>query len=136
VSSKDPGKIASTAASEISDRGWTAFIRDFGLGGVFLAVVYTLIEGINSLGGTLMAPFRAFGSGLSTLITGTFGAPVLVIDAGAQATATSFLSGAAAYLGPAALPVSMLSAVATLWIFQQFWKRVQFSPIDFLRNAR
>ncbi len=132
----DPEDIASTAASEISDRGWTAFIRDFGIGGVFLAVVYTLIEGIRNIGGTIMRPLSAFGEGIATLVTGTFGAPVLVIDAGAQATAASFLSGAAAYLGPAALPVAMLSAVAALWIFQQFWKRVQFSPIDFLRNAR
>lgn len=132
----DPESIANTAADEIADRGWTNFIRDFGIGGVFLAIVYTIIEGVQSLGTTFMAPFRAFADGIATLIGGTFGAPVRVIDAGATATVISFTEGASAALGPAALPVAMISAVVTLWIFQKFWSRVQFSPIDFLRRAR
>ena len=132
----DPNEVASTAADEIDERGWTNFVRDFGLGGVFLAIVYALIETIQSLGTTLLRPFRAFGRGIATLIGGTFGAPVRVIDAGATATVVSFTDGAAQFLGPAALPVAMLSAVAALWIFQRFWTRIQFSPIDFLRNAR
>jgi len=132
----DPNEVASTAADEIDDRGWTNFVRDFGLGGIFLAIVYAAIETIQSAGTTLLRPFRAFGEGIATLIGGTFGAPVRVIDAGATATVTSFTDGAAQFLGPAALPVAMVSAVAALWIFQRFWSRIQFSPIDFLRNAR
>jgi len=134
--SSDPDEIASTAADEIGERGWTNFVRDFGLGGVFLAIVYALIEVINSAGSTLLRPFQAFGEGIATLIGGTFGAPVRVIDAGATASVQSFTEGAAQFLGPAALPVAMVSAVAALWIFQRFWSRIQFSPIDFLRNAR
>lgn len=136
MASDDPEDVASTAASEIDSRGWTNFIRDFGLGGIFLALVYAIIETIQSAGSTLLKPFRAFGDGVATLIGGTFGAPVVVVDAGATASAQSFLNGAAAALGPAALPVAMLSAVVTLYIFQRFWSRIQFSPIDFLRNAR
>lgn len=134
--SDDPDQIASTAANEIDDRGWANFVRDFGLGGIFLAIVFAAIETIQSLGTTLLRPFQAFGEGIATLIGGTFGAPVRVIDAGATATVVSFTDGAAQFLGPAALPVAMVSAVAALWIFQRFWTRIQFSPIDFLRRGR
>lgn len=134
--SSDPDEIASTAADEIDARGWQGFIRDYGLGGLFLAIIYVAIEGVQSLGTTFLAPFRAFASGVASLIDGTFGAPVRVLDAGATATVMSFTDGISAYLGPAAMPVAMVSVVATLWIFQRFWTKVSFSPIDFLRNAR
>lgn len=134
MSSSDPSDLTNTATNQIDDRGWTGFIRDWGLGGIFAAFVWAIIEGINSLGDSIMRPLQAFAEGIALLVRGTFGAPVRVIDAGATATVLSFTDGVAAFLGPAAFPVAMVSAVAGLWVFQRFWTRVSFSPIDFLRN--
>lgn len=134
--SSDPEELADTATSEIDERGWTSFIRDYGFGTVFLAIIFAFVEVINNLGETVMAPFQAFADGMAELIRETLFAPADVLNAGAQATVNSFLEGASAALGPAAMPVAMISVVVTLYIFQRFWSRVSFSPIGFLTSLR
>lgn len=130
--SDDPGplELMDEATEGIEEMGFSSWVQNAGLGTIILAVVYAITEGIMSLGSTFMAPFRAIGRGLSRAIDGTFLATVDVIDAGATATATSFLDGAAAALGPAAFPVAVGSVVVGIYIFSRGFQR--FSPFDWI----
>lgn len=127
-----PWEIMDRADDGIADSGFSVWVRNTAIGGTLLAFVYALQNAILAFGETFMAPFRAIASGLSRMLEGTFFATITIVDAGAEATATSFLDGAAAALGPAAFPVAILSVVAGIWILSRGFRN--FSPLDWIRG--
>lgn len=129
---------AETAVEEgsegVAEYGVSQYARMAVIGSTLAALGYAIAGLILGLFDTLMAPIRAFASGMATFIGGTLLAPVRVTDAGAAAAAASFVDGAAASLGPAAFPVAMLSAVAGMYIFLVFIRRISISPLQLIRR--
>lgn len=132
----DPSSIMDRAVSGI--RGSDSFgtwIRNAGIGTIFLTIVLTISDAIQTGFGTVTAVFSALADGLAQLIGGTLGVSVGVIDAGGQAAINSFLTGWAQFFGPFAFPASVATVMAALWVFTTaFDDYVGFSPLDFLRD--
>lgn len=132
-----PSHYGDTASSQITSLGgWTSFIQDFIFGGVVLAFQYRAIEGINTMGGLLLAPVRAMGEGLVLLVSSTIGNVVEVLDAGTAATVLSFTDGTARLLGPLAQPTAVGIAMLSIGIFILAINRLSFSPLSFLQSLR
>lgn len=129
---------AETAMEEgsqgVEDHGVVPYARMAVLGSLLAATGYALADLILGLGSTIMAPLRAFASGFATFISGTFLAPVRVTDAGATATVSSFLEGTGALLGPFAFPVAVVSAIAGMYVFLWFLRKVSISPMQLIRR--
>lgn len=135
MSDRTADDVMQDALDGLENRSFGEWARDAGLGTVFLAIVYALSEAILSLGETIMAPFRALGRGLSTIIENTFIDGSNVIGAGAQRAAESFTEGAAAALGPFAFPVAVGVTILALAVFARGWNDyVGINPIDWFRN--
>jgi len=130
----DSQEIVDKGAEEVDERGVGGAVRSVLIGGSIMALATTVVEIITGIPGTIMAPLTAFAEGLATLIGGTLGAPVRITDAGSEASAESFLSGAAAALGPAAFPVAVLVSVVGLWLFLRFLQEISISPLQLLRD--
>lgn len=125
-------------ASEYIDRegGWTAFLRNFILGGIVLSGQYEVIDGIQSTGGLILGPVRALGNGMIALVDATIGNVIAVFDAGTQATVLSFTDGVAALLGPLAQPVSVGVAMISLGVFMWMINYLEISPFSFIASLR
>lgn len=136
LDSDEPGSILSSAISILDDRGGLKGLLTALLGGTFVAVTVQAWDFIASLGSTFMKPLRALGSGLATLITGTFGGPVIITDAGAQTAAQSITDGLVSYLGVLAFPVAVATSMAGIYVFAWFWSRMSLSPLGWLKNLR
>ena len=76
----------------------------------------------------------AFATGFATFITGTFGGPVLINEAGALASAQSFASGTGALLGPFAFPAAVAVSLAGVYLFLLFLRRVSISPLQLIQE--
>ena len=113
--------------------GWTQIML---IGAPVFAVGTAISSIILSAGSTIMAPFRAFGSGLASLITGTFGGPVIITESGAIASAESFGSGLLGQLGPAQFPVAVLASMAGMAIFILALRRLNWSPLGIFSGGR
>ena len=114
--------------------GLTEFIRDYGIGGVLMAVFLVIIETIESAGDVILAPFQALASGLAGLVDGTLGRGVDVISAGAGTATRSFESGATELLGPFAFPFAVAISMSATFGFIWFVTRLEFSPLIFIRD--
>lgn len=133
MSSRD---LAQEAAGLVDESGGlTPFIRDFGLGGILYALFLAIIGAIDAAGELILAPFRALADGLADLVSGTIGNMLDVIGAGAGTALVSFESGAATLLGPFAFPFSVAIAMLAMYVFVQFIRRIEFSPLIFLRSG-
>lgn len=135
-SDPDPTTLISQAVDYIDDLGFAGFVQNVGIGGVFMAIVFQLIETITSIGGVVLKPLAALGDGLARLTEVGVGAPARLIEQGFETAITSFREGTAALLGPAAPTVSVIAAMAALFVFIWFVYRIPFSPIAFIRNIR
>lgn len=131
---------AETAVEEgsagVAEYGVSQYAKMSVIGGALTAMAYAIAGLILGAFDTFMAPIRAFASGMATFIGGTIGAPVRITDAGAAASAASFVDGAAAALGPFAFPVAVLSSVAGMLIFLWFIRRISISPTQLLRRDK
>lgn len=112
--------------------GVGAYARVGVLGSALAAIGYAISDLILSAQSTLFAPIQAFVDGIATFIGGTLGAPVIITDAGAQASAQSFLSGVGAALGPFAFPLAVGVSVAGVWVFLYFLSNTSISPLSVL----
>jgi hypothetical protein len=128
--SRDPLELMDEATSGIAELGFSTWVRNAGIGTIVLSTVVAISEGIQSIGLSFFGPFQAIASGLADAISGTFTAAVDVVGAGGEATANSFLTGAAAALGPAAFPVAVGSIVVGIYIMSRGFQR--FSPLDWV----
>jgi len=128
--------IAEDAAQLISDSGSLSnFIRDYGLGGILYAIFLAVIGAIDAAGELILAPFRALAEGLAGLVDGTIGEAVNVLSAGASAAIASFETGTTALLGPFAFPFAVGIAMLGVFVFIAFIRRIEFSPLIFVRNT-
>jgi len=134
--SRSPRQIMQDAAEGIRNAdSFGVWIRNAGIGTVFLTLVYTASSAIQTGFGTITAVFSSLANGLSDLIGGTLGVSVGVIDAGGQAAIESFLTGWASFFGPLAFPAAVGTVIAALWVFTTgFDNYVGFSPLDFIRD--
>ena len=129
--------IMSLASSRIDAAGgFVPFIREYGLGGVAMAIFIQVIEGIGSAGGLLLGPPRALGQGLIALIDATLGGMVDVFGAGTATTIYSFTDGTAALLGPLAQPASVGVIMITFAVFIYGINRLEISPLSFIQSVR
>lgn len=127
--------IAQEAARLISDAGGlTPFIRDYGFGGILYAIFLAIIGTIDAAGDVILAPFQALAGGLAGLVDGTLGEAVNVLGAGADSAIASFETGATALLGPFAFPFAVAIAMLGVFVFIEFARRLEFSPLIFVRN--
>lgn len=121
-------------AEGVDENGVGGYAQRSVIGGTLASLAIAISGLILSFGETLLAPVRAFTSGIATFISGTLGAPVIITDAGAQASAASFTTGAAAALGPAAFPVAVAVSVAGMFVFLWFIENTSFSPLALFRR--
>lgn len=112
------------------------FVEEAGVAGILYAVFLQIINAINTAGETIMAPWRALASGLGSLVSTVFGAPLSIIGAGGETAASSFTEGLAAWLGPLAFPAAIASFMLGVYVFMWFAGRIGFSPLQFVRNIR
>ena len=135
--SSSPEQITDTASSLIQrEGGLVPFIRNVGFGGISYALILQIIEVITSGGMVLFGPIRALGRGIIMLVDGTFGALLLVLDAGTAATVASFVDGTARLLGPLAQPASVGIMMLTLGVFLFSVNRLEISPLAFVQSLR
>lgn len=135
MSASDPDSILSSTNDLLADGGLKGLLTAL-LGGTFVAIAFQAWEFIASLGSTFMKPLRALGSGLATLITGTFGGPVIINEAGAQQAATSITDGLVSYFGPLAFPIAVASSMLGIYVFAWFWSKMSLSPLGWLKSLR
>lgn len=104
--------------------------------GTFVTIAFNVWEFIETLGATIMAPFTAFADGLATLVWGSIGAPVVMLEAAAQTGVISVTEGLFSAFGIFAYPVTMIAVMAGIWIFARAWSAIELSPWGFLRSLR
>lgn len=114
--------------------GFAAFLRDYGVGGIFNALILTIISGIQSAGGLLLGPPRALGKGVILMIDMIFEGIGAVLGAGTQATVQSFTDGLAQWLGILAQPASVGVVLLSFWVFMYGINRIGITPWSFIGN--
>lgn len=129
-----PQEIVDDAGEYIDLHGFTNFVRNYGIGGIFLALVYTAINFITSAGGVVMKPLVALGDGLSKLVEETIGGPVGFIGDAWETASTSIVEGTASLLGITAPIAAMIVAGTFMFVAFWFYTRIEFSPLAFIRN--
>lgn len=132
--SQTPSEVVHEASSLIQERGFTKFIRDAGMGGIFYAVVLAAIAFIQSAGGVIMRPLEALGDGLALLVGELFGGPVRFLGAAWDTAIVSIVEGTASLLGIGAPIAAVAVSFTTLFVATWFITRIDFSPLVFLRN--
>lgn len=130
----DAEQAVQEGSEGVAEHGVSQYARMSVIGGTLAALAYAIAGLILGMFDTLMAPVRAFASGMATFIGGTLLAPVRVTDAGAAASVRSFTEGAAAALGPFAFPVSVLVVVIAMYLFLAFLRRISISPTQLIRR--
>lgn len=106
------------------------------IGGTLMTVAFTIWGGIEQLGETFMAPLQALGSSLATLITGSIGGPVLMLEAAVQTGVESLTTGIYSAFGIWAYPLTMVAVMLGIIIFARMWEKVDLSPLGWLRSIR
>jgi hypothetical protein len=118
----------------VQEQGVGPYAQASVIGGALAALSYAIADFILSVQSTLFAPIRAFTDGIATFIGGTLGAPVIITDAGAATAASSFASGTASLLGPAAFPVAVAVSVSGVVIVIWFVRNQSINPIAVFRD--
>ena len=131
----DPDDRLSTAQRFIRRDGLSGLMVGL-LGGTFMTVTYTFWSFVESIGSTFMRPFQAFAGSLATLIRGSIGGPVVLLEASIQTGVESVTEGLFATFGIFAYPITMIAVMAGIWVFAQAWDRIDLSPWNFLRRMR
>jgi len=120
---------------QIESRGLGGLIVGL-VGGTSMTVFFEFWELLGSLGMSIRQPFAAFAGALASLIQGSIGGPVVMLEAAAQTGVVSVTEGLWATLGIFAWPATMVAVMAGLYIFAEAWKTIDLSPWNFLRNIR
>lgn len=126
----DAQEIVEDGAEGVRDEGVVKYTRAVVFGGSATALALAIVEFLIGIPGALFAPVRAFTSGMASFITGTFGGPVIISEAGATTSARSFLEGTGALLGPFAWPVAVIVSLAGVYLFLLFLRRISVSPLQ------
>ena len=132
----DAQEVVSDGQDGVEEQGVVSYTRGAVIGGSASALAIALAQIILGIPGTFLAPIRAFAEGMATFIGGTLLAPVRVTDAGAAASAASFLEGTGALLGPFAFPLAVAVSIAGMYVFLLFLRRISISPLQLVQNRR
>lgn len=130
----DATEVINTASEDLEDQSISEYARNTVIGGSLRAIAITLVTIILAVGGAIFRPFGAFVDGMVSLITGTFGGPVLINEAGALTSAASFESGTASLLGPFAWPAAVLVSMIGIFLFIAALRRIDLSPLAIYRS--
>lgn len=135
MSARDPEDTA-TRASQLIDQegGLTNFLENVGVGGISFALILSAIDAIDAAGELLLAPWRALAEGIVSLVGGTLGSAVDIVDAGGSTAVGSFTDGLAAILGPFAFPAAVLIVMLSVYLFIQAALNIELSPRVFLSD--
>lgn len=131
----DPMERLREARSQTEDGGLSRLLVSL-VGGTLMTFAFVLWNGIESLGETFMRPFKALGEALATLISGSIGGPVLMLDAAVQTGVESVTHGMWSTFGIFAYPITMVAVMLGIIIFARMWERVNLSPLGWLRSMR
>ena len=131
MSASGPREIADLAASEIDNRGFTGFVREWGVGGVLGATFLSLIDAISTAGETLLAPWRALADALALLVGRTVGAPTELLVQSVEGSEGFFESLG---IGPFGFPLAVIGVMIGIYLFFWFVQRIPFSPLSFIRS--
>lgn len=118
----------------VQEQGVSGYARASVIGAALSALAFAIADFILSVQQTLFAPIRAFVDGMATLITGTLGGPLVINEAGAQASAQSFLSGVGAALGPFAFPLAVIVSTSGIFLFIYFLSNTSINPLTVWRD--
>lgn len=133
MSNHDPMERLRAALDVTDEEGLSGLMVGL-LGGTFMTITFAFWDLISGLGATLMAPIRALGDSLATLVTGSIGGPVVMLEAAVQTGVESVTVGLWSTLGIFAYPVTMISVMAGIYIFARAWERIDLKPWGFLRT--
>lgn len=123
------------ALSNIRSDGVTGTFEGI-LVGTVMTLAYVAWDAIESLGSTFLKPIRVFVDSLASLIQGSVGGPVLLLEAAVDTGVQSVTEGVFAELGLFAYPITMIAVMAGIYIFATAWAKIDLSPWNFLRNLR
>lgn len=124
----DPSSVIDTARDGIrSADSFGQWVRDVLIGGPIRAIAISLVGGILAFGEAIRQPFVSLFGGLARTLDSTFFGFVDILGSGAQTSADSFTSGAAASLGPFAFIAAMVVVIIGLWLVSWAWDRIDFS---------
>ncbi len=135
MASDDAWKILNRGDSDQSSMSWEEFVTARMMA-VVTAFTLGLVSAIDQAGNAVMAPLRAFGEGLRTLVGATFGESVLIIAAGARNAAYALEYGATARLGVLTYPLAVATVIGGVYVLLWAWNRVSWSPLAFLTSWR
>lgn len=116
--------------------GFTAFVRDYGLGGIANAFFLAIIGGISDFGNILFGAPAALGRGVIGLINVIFDGLADVVGAGSQTAAESFAEGVASLLGPLAQPGAIGTVMISFAVFIYALNRLNISPLSIIQSVR
>ena len=118
-------KTAAAGASIVGSVGLVGLVEQYGLGGILYATFLEVIDGIQSFGDTVTAPFSALGTGLADLVSAVI--PVRIVNAAADFTAFSITRGDWAIFGPFTFAVGVGATMLGLWVFTELIRRSDVS---------
>lgn len=109
--------------------GFSEFIQNAGLGGISLAFIVNIIEGINSIGGIFIQIPLSIVGGFVGIFDAAFGGFVDILEASTATAVTSFSEGTTAILGPAAPIAGIIVVGVSVYVLLEFVQRIDFSPL-------
>lgn len=132
MSSADTDEIVQDGRTGVARHGVSLWTQMAIIGTVVSAVGYAAADVILGIPSTLMAPVVAFSEAVATFLRGTIGAPVIVTDAGATASARSFMEGTGAALGPFAFVLAVVVVVMAMTVMFWFLRRETILPTQLI----
>ena len=122
---------ATDGAEAVQDAGGlTAFVQEYGVGGILWALIVGATDLIGSAFGLLQSPFDATATGLTDLIGVVFADPI--VTSGIDTAVESFTSGLAAQLGPFAFPAAVLTVMLGIAVLFWLGGAIAFGPFALL----
>lgn len=129
-------QITREAAGAVDRLGLAGFVKSYGLGGIFLALTYAIINAITQFGATITAPFRALGRGLARLVEGTLFTSVDIVGASGTQTAYAITEGAWSFFGPLTFAVGVFAVMAGLYVLIEGIRRLELRPWRLYKGMR
>lgn len=116
--------------------GLANFVKSYGIGGIFLALTYTIINAIQQFGGAITAPFRALGRGLGRLVEGSLFTSVDIVGASGDQTAYALTEGAWSFFGPLTFAVGTFSVMVALYVLVEGLRKLELRPWRLYKGMR
>jgi len=101
---------------------------------VLYQLFLSIIDAIQGVGGTFLAPLSAFSDGLARVVAAVF--PARIINEAADFTAFSITQGRWNFFGPLTFAVGIAAVLLGLGLFVLVARRINFSPLDILYGNR